>query len=355
MIICTNCGSVNADNEGRICRKCGALLPISSKTPRIKITAGKKKSKKKNIENHNELIKISDINNSSKKKLDNDLNKQLIGETNFFHSQKNQNKNKKGKLDLQEIPKANNIEIDNFSEKEFSPTISKKDTLEEIEPTPYNGVVFSNNITENSIIKSQKTKEKLNPKIDLKIKPKKLNTPDTSNTVIRKQEQLENDMRDVLGFLSKKLEIPEEIASQKQNNKTSKIKEDIKPESMNQILTNLLSIDMHIEASAIIKNDGSILASAISDRISDTLFATIGQNLSMIGTDIINGLSAGKLFSIAIRGTEGVLHLAPLEQNNPNLNNMILIMFSNPKVKSGIVNLAKSNVRKQVKNYLGIE
>ena len=119
---------------------------------------------------------------------------------------------------------------------------------------------------------------------------------------------------------------------------------------MNQILEDLLKLDVNIEASAIIKSDGMILASAISSRISDSLFATIGQNLTMIGTDIINGLSAGKLKSISLRGSKGVLDLAPISETN----DMLLLIFSNPKVNSGIIVLAAKNVKKQVKEYLGI-
>ena len=46
MIICSNCGTTNSSEE-RICRTCGALLPISDKSPRMKIGTGKKKSKSK--------------------------------------------------------------------------------------------------------------------------------------------------------------------------------------------------------------------------------------------------------------------------------------------------------------------
>ncbi|MBY9006243.1 MAG: hypothetical protein KGD63_05755 [Candidatus Lokiarchaeota archaeon] len=344
MIICTNCGSVNADNEGRICRKCGALLPISSKTPRLKITTNKKKSKKKEIEKPDELIK---------KKIN--IENQLIGERAIFKNLAKKKK-KKDKLELQEIPKADpfEIKIENPNKEIISNKQNEKDILKEIDPTPFNGAIFSDNVVDNSIIKPQKKKTKLEPKININIKSKKKQEQPISSNIVQKQQQLEIDMREVLGFLSEKLDTYEEIPIKKFKKKVPNKKEEIQPDSMNEILKNLLKIDMYIEASAIIKNEGTILASAISDRISDSLFATIGQNLSMIGMDIIKGLSAGQLSSIVIRGTEGVLHLAPLEQNNPNLNNMILIMFSNPKVKSGIVNIAKNMVRKQVKKYLGI-
>ena len=104
----------------------------------------------------------------------------------------------------------------------------------------------------------------------------------------------------------------------------------------------------------IIKTDGTILASAISSRISESLFTTIGMNLSMIGTDIIEGLDAGVLKSISVRGTEGVLELAPIDRENPNVKDMLLILFSHPKDKSGIIVFAVNIVKKQIKEYLGL-
>jgi len=122
---------------------------------------------------------------------------------------------------------------------------------------------------------------------------------------------------------------------------------------MNEILKQLLSLNLHIEASAILKGE-KVLASAISSRISETLLTTIGQNLNMIGSDIINGLSAGKLKLISIKGTDGVLDLAPIDLENSTMKDMILILFSYPKVKSGIISFAVNIVRKQIKEYLGI-
>ncbi|GAH16930.1 unnamed protein product, partial [marine sediment metagenome] len=89
-------------------------------------------------------------------------------------------------------------------------------------------------------------------------------------------------------------------------------------------------------------------------RISDSLFATIGQNLSMIGNDIIEGLSAGTLLNISIRGTDGVLDLAPIGSKETLGDDMILIILSHPRVKSGIIHFAVSIVKKQVNQYLGL-
>jgi predicted regulator of Ras-like GTPase activity (Roadblock/LC7/MglB family) len=74
----------------------------------------------------------------------------------------------------------------------------------------------------------------------------------------------------------------------------------------------------------------------------------------MIGNDIINGLSAGTLRNISIRGTDGVLDLAPIGSKETFGDDMILIILSDPRVKSGIIHFAVSIVKKQVKLYLGL-
>jgi len=340
LIICTNCGSVNADDEGRVCRKCGAFLPISSKAPRLKISSNKKKPKThiKGKEKKKSEIKIP-----------NNANLEMIGETNIFYNKKTEKSKKQ--MQLQEIPKQDEVEIKDKKKDYYIPekTEKSKQILEEIEPIPYDGSILSiKKASSGTLITEQKEDE-------IKIKKKVEKEKKSESKEITVKKQLEKDMIDVLGFLSEKLDITDNTMEEAVTKKKEKKKEEIKPESMNEILKNLLNIDINVEASAIIKNDGTILASAISDRISDSLFATVGQNLSMIGSDIVNGLSAGELYSIAIRGSEGVLHLAPLEQENSNLKNMILIIFSHPKVKSGIINIAKNLVNKQVKQYLGIK
>ncbi|MFX1411740.1 MAG: hypothetical protein ACFFA6_15425 [Promethearchaeota archaeon] len=302
IIICQNCGATNQDVN--VCRKCGALLPISSKTSRSRAqfteTKKVKKQKKKELDLQ-EIPKESEAIEQSinENKVTDELTKEIK------NSQSNSDSETESSL----------IEED------------KEEVLKEITPQPY----------KSSIIGSE-----------TKALPKK-----EADSSLLKQKQLEKDMTDVLSFLSKKitvkkLEIPE---SKKEKEPAKKIP----PASMNEILSQLLKLDLHIEASAIIKSDGTILASALSDRISDTLFATIGQTLNQIGTDIINGLSAGSLRAISVKGSEGVLDLAPIDKQSPSIKDMILVILSHPKVKSGIISFAANIVKKQLIEYLGLK
>jgi len=272
---------------------------------------------------------------------------------------------------LEEIPleQEENAEINHNLQTEYKeePIIKQDEPeiLKEIPPKPFESSLItshkplakplprSNNVLSDAFKELKKSvleeeAEEYKPKLTPIPKDVK-----ESESALLKQKKLEKDMTEVLSFLSKKitvkkLDLPKPIEKKEPEKK-------IPPTSMNEILKELISLDSNIEASAILKTDGKILASAISTRISDSLFATIGMNLSMIGTDIIEGLSAGTLKSISVQGSNGVLSLAPIDEKNPSLKDMILILFSDPKVKSGIISFAVHMVKKQVKEYLGFE
>jgi len=271
---------------------------------------------------------------------------------------------------LEEIPKDFYEDIEPISltdipskiEQEIKP--EQNPILQEIKPEPFRGTVLSNKkefgplATKSNSLISDAFSELKQSVLEVEIKkPRPTLTPLPQTTLetdaaIIKQKKLEKDMVEVLGFLSKKIIVKPKIPKS-----TSKKEPEDKlpPASMNEILKELIRLDSRIEASALIKTDGTMLASAISSRISESLFGTIGINLSVISTDIIEGLSAGTLKAISVKGTEGVLDLAFLDRETSSLKDMILILFSHPQVKSGIISIAISLIKKKVKHYLGLE
>lgn len=311
IIICQNCGATNQDVK--FCRKCGALLPVSSKSQRLSLSS--KKAKKEQGQ------KLKDL----------DL-QEIPKETEQIDDVSIEDKN------LEDI-KDEGVQLNNVPESEQL-LKEEEEVLKEITPQPYKSSIM----TQNSVSSSKLNGETKNEKAELE-------------SSLLKQKQLEKDMTEVLGFLSKKITV-KKLDVPKSKAKKEKVSEKIPPTSMNEILSRLLTLDLHIEASAIIRSDGTILASALSNRISDTLFATIGQTLNQIGADIINGLSAGYLKSISVRGAEGVLDLAPIDPINKeseNIKDMILVIYSHPKAKSGVINFAINIVKKQLTEYLGIK
>lgn len=339
MLICMNCGTTNNEMASRVCRKCGALLPVPSKSTRARILQA-------DLETQDHSTDQTQV-----------------------------------KMDLREIPQDKAIDEHGNELEEISESIEKvgeifvtstdiiNDTqegrelgrkgLQEITPKPFQGSILDSrrdgisdafNELKQSVLESNeevsKPKPSLTP-IPLDISKKEVD--------FSKQKRLEKDMTEVLSFLSKKISVKRLEPSPPKPIELRKPEEKIPPASMNEILEELTNLDSHIEASAIIKTDGTVLASGISSRISESLFTTIAMNLSMISSDIIEGLSAGTLKSISVRGTEGVLDLAPIDRDTPNLKDIILILFSHPKVKSGIISIAVNIVKKQIKYYLGLE
>jgi len=347
LIICSNCGTTNNESAGNVCRTCGALLPRSRKHSRMKITT-------KGIEPQREKTKkkIKEKAQASKPQKKPPIKKEPT---------------KPKSLDLHEIPKNKAVnndhieiiddsiddeewEIDEVDFEEVLDDVEEdKEYLQEIAPQPFRGSI----IADKGVYGHPKQPRKVSPS---KKKKKQQNAVASENTEssLLKQKQLEEDMTKVLSFLSKKITVKPLKPVKKSVAASTKPKDSIPPSSMNEILKDLLKLDLHIEASAIIKKNGTILASALSSRISDSLFATIAANLSMMGIDIIEGLSAGTLLNMSIRGTDGVLDLAPISFKNLPREDMILIIFSHPKIKSGIIHFAVSIVKKRVKQYLGL-
>ncbi len=347
MIICSNCGTTNNESAGNICRNCGALLPRSRRAPRIKITTKSKEV----LESQEEKIKTKTHTQAARPQ------------------KKTSNKEEPTKpkeFVLHEIPKVkalNNdhveifedltdvkeeIEEDDFEEN-LDDVEEDLDFLKEIAPQPFRGSIIADKNVYGKPKKSGKV-----PSSSSKIVTQDAVASEITESTLLKQKQLEEDMTKVLSFLSNKITVKSLKPVKKGVDASTKSKATIPPSSMNEILKDLLKLDLHIEASAIIKKDGIILASALSSRISDSLFATIAANLSMMGKDIIEGLNAGTLLNISIRGTDGVLDLAPISFKKPPGDDMILVIFSHPKIKSGIIHFAVSIVKKRVKQYLGL-
>jgi len=331
LIICSNCGATNNEAKGHICRKCGALLPVTTKPPRVRIETKKQPVKKVRQTPSKPQIKPQEKSIKQPKSFE----LQEIPKVKVLPSNEPKVEDNSSETESEEY-------FDDFSKEEEEEEIERV-TLKEITPGPFKGSIIAQKNVYGGNIKSKIEKP------DHSMKSAKLDENTLSKDSFIRQKQLEQDMSKVLKFLSEKISVkglPRDKPEEKREVK--KEKESIPPASMNEILRNLLKIDLNIEASAIIKSEGTILASAISSRISDTLFGVIGQNLYMIGKDIIEGLNAGKLQNISVRGSGGVLDLAPISQD------MLLILFSNPRIKSGIIYFAASIVKKQVKQYLGL-
>ncbi|MFX0059244.1 MAG: hypothetical protein ACFE8J_13180, partial [Candidatus Heimdallarchaeota archaeon] len=173
MIICSNCGATNNEAETHICRKCGALLPISSKPPRIRLTSAKdtkKKSKSKKVIPKEEIKKPVQIELQEIPKQDISDNETQTHSHSFESAE--------FKLDQEEI------------ETEYDDLEDEKEVLQEIAPKPFKGSIISSKAVYGQPVKlSKKGLEKDGSSIEVSL---------------LKQKQLEEDMTKVLKFLSNK-------------------------------------------------------------------------------------------------------------------------------------------------------
>ncbi|MBD3187536.1 hypothetical protein GF325_11945 [Candidatus Bathyarchaeota archaeon] len=120
------------------------------------------------------------------------------------------------------------------------------------------------------------------------------------------------------------------------------------PESLNEILKDLVKIDQFIKASALVKRDGTILASAISSQVSDSLIAVIATTVSNIAKDIVFATESGELKYITISGSKGIVHLVPI------IAEIFLVILTSAGSKRGVVEVMARHVEKKTKKYLNI-
>jgi len=338
MIICSNCGAVNTNTDSPYCKKCGAKLPKFSRS---------------NHESHFHVSEQQSYSNNVDKQEQTQLNSRIP-----FDS-------------LQEIPISDEIltqipstdDSPFYEVKEFemlqddleNENDDEAEILKEIPPQPFRGSIIASKEIFTPKVKSKPLKNKETASQPDSASAQKPKSNAKSNNLYQKQFQLENDIKKELKFLSRKITV-KELPKQNVNevpikSKIVKSKEKSRaPESLSEILKNVIRLDPNIEASAIIKSDGTILESILSENISDSLASTIVQHLSIMGNDIIKALNAGQLYSISIKGSNGILDIAPII----DLKNIYLLIYSNPKVKSGIIQIALNLIKKQVKEYFGI-
>ncbi|MHA1681495.1 MAG: roadblock/LC7 domain-containing protein [Promethearchaeota archaeon] len=138
---------------------------------------------------------------------------------------------------------------------------------------------------------------------------------------------------------------PETKAGKKELKQVSLTKD---PQSLNDILKDLVKIDPYIKVSALVKRDGTILASAISTQVSDDLIVVIATTVSNIAKDIVFATSTGELKYISIAGTEGVTHLVPI------VADIYLVILSGSGSKRGVIEVIARHVEKMTKQYLNV-
>ena len=305
MIICPNCGCTN-DNQSQYCRKCGTAISNVFSPPKVKIPIINSANKEiigDKREIRNDLKPIQRV--SPKQKEQNNIWTPDVSS------------NDKYDFNLREIPKI--AEIDEPSIKKGGPT----SILQEIPPQPFSlqSIPLTNSKKQSSQVQN--------------IQPPK-------------REEISSAMTSAMQALSKNLTTkkkPMRTSQESLETQQDTKYEEISSNNLDEILRNISRLDKNIEASAIINPDGVILSSALSGRVNDSLFVSIGKTLSVLGNDIVNALNTGALKSVTINGTHGKFSLAPI------VSDVLLLILSGPRVKAGIIHLAVSLFKKKFKSY----
>jgi hypothetical protein len=193
LIICQNCGTTNNEAITHICRTCGALLPVSSKSTRSKRIKPEKKKKEKEKSSEQPQIeprKLEKINEEN-------LELQEIPTKDVLLV---------GKAVLQEIPKSSKDEIENKTPPSEDKDLKspKTEVLQEIPVQPYRSTIMdarksfqppsslTNSVSEAfTELRSSILDKNQEQKISVSPLPRSLETTDSTAAAL-KQKALEN-------------------------------------------------------------------------------------------------------------------------------------------------------------------
>ncbi len=165
------------------------------------------------------------------------------------------------------------------------------------------------------------------------------------------KDTLEKAMKRELESFKDKMDLLPKTPAIKKKEEPSPVKDELpfkEPENLGDVLRELIKIDPSIKASALVKRDGTILASAISSALSDSLIAIIATTVTTVGSDIMFATEAGDLKYITFGGTSGIVHIVP------TIGDIFLIILTGPNSKQGIISVVAKQVEKGVKTYLNL-
>ncbi len=128
--------------------------------------------------------------------------------------------------------------------------------------------------------------------------------------------------------------------------KQAAIPADIK-EQLIEFLRGLNKLDRSLEASAVVRRDGSLLASAHSSRVKPEMMATISSTLFGIAADSIRAISGGPMRIVTITAQQVVLMLRPINEET------ILLLVTGANSNIGLISMRSEVVAQNIAKFLG--
>jgi hypothetical protein len=117
-------------------------------------------------------------------------------------------------------------------------------------------------------------------------------------------------------------------------------------EELNKILRTLQSGTPDIEASALISEDGLMIASALPQHVEELRVAGMSSTLLSLGTRAATELERGDLRQVLIRGDRGYAIMVTAAQGT------MLLVLTTKDAKLGLVFLDMSRAVEQIKKVL---
>ncbi|MFO0735166.1 MAG: roadblock/LC7 domain-containing protein [Labilithrix sp.] len=102
-------------------------------------------------------------------------------------------------------------------------------------------------------------------------------------------------------------------------------------ESLNRILRSLQSASPDVEASALISEDGLMIASALPAHVDETRVAGMSATLSSLGTRAATELERGELDEVLVRGKDGYAVMLAASSGT------LLLALASKQAKLGLV------------------
>ena len=120
-----------------------------------------------------------------------------------------------------------------------------------------------------------------------------------------------------------------------------------KPEKLNSILVKLQSSTSDFEASAIISEDGLMIANVLPEGLEETQIAAMSAAMMTMGTKTATELKRGNLEQLFIKGEKGYVVIM---QAGPY---SVLLALTSEDAKLGLVFLGMSRAVEEIAEVLG--
>ncbi|MBD3229382.1 MAG: zinc-ribbon domain-containing protein [Candidatus Lokiarchaeota archaeon] len=119
-----------------------------------------------------------------------------------------------------------------------------------------------------------------------------------------------------------------------------------KKEKLRELLKELNKLDKLMEASAVLRRDGTILTAAVSNRYGEKMMSMVAMNIFDIASDSIKALSGGSLKLLTMYANNALVVLSYINTKT------VLILITSPKSQVGLISMYSQLVGQKIDKLL---